>query len=474
MVFSTSYFLTIFLPIFLIIYYVVGRKFKNWGILLASILFYAWGAPKFVFILIGSTIITFYLVRMMHKTDVLNRKRVFLILSIVLNLGLLVYFKYANFFIENVNAFLNVFGVSAIGWINVMLPIGISFYTFQTLTYSIDVYRKVHEPLNKVNDYLLYIMSFPQMIAGPIVRFNTIADQIVYRDETVDDKLTGFIRFSIGLAKKVLIANVMGEQADLIMNSNIAGIDSVTAWAGILAYTFQIYFDFSGYSDMAIGLGKMMGFKFPENFNNPYVSQSITEFWRRWHITLGAFMRDYLYIPLGGSRVSTKRRLYFNLWFVFLVSGLWHGASWSFVIWGAYHGFFLVTERLFLLKFYKLIGKIPSIIITFLIVIVGWVFFRIEQWDIAFTYLSKMFIWQNNASELQTIPSFILFFVLAFIFSFSTLFKSGLKINNFLFIKENYSNLAYYSLVTLGLILFALSLTSITSTGFNPFIYFRF
>jgi len=185
-------------------------------------------------------------------------------------------------------------------------------------------------------------------------------------------------------------------------------------------------------------------------------------------------MRDYLYIPLGGSRVSTKRRLYFNLWFVFLVSGLWHGASWSFVIWGAYHGFFLVTERLFLLKFYKLIGKIPSIIITFLIVIVGWVFFRIEQWDIAITYLSKMFIWQNNASELQTIPSFILFFVLAFIFSFSTLFKSGLKINNFLFIKENYSNLAYYSLVTLGLILFALSLTSITSTGFNPFIYFRF
>jgi len=474
MVFSTSYFLTIFLPIFLIIYSVVGKKLKNWVILIASIIFYAWGAPKFVFILVGSTIITFYLVRFMHNAELRNRKRVFLILSIILNLGLLMYFKYANFFIENVNSFLQLLGIEAIGWVNVMLPIGISFYTFQTLTYSVDVYRKVHKPLDKVNDYLLYIMSFPQMIAGPIVRFNTIADQIVDRDEKIDDKLTGIVRFSIGLAKKVLIANVMGEQADLIMNSDIGSIDTVMAWTGILAYTFQIYFDFSGYSDMAIGLGKMMGFKFPENFNNPYVSQSITEFWRRWHITLGAFMRDYLYIPLGGSKVSTKRRLYFNLWFVFLVSGLWHGASWSFVVWGAYHGFFLVAERLFLLKFYKAIGKIPSVIITFLIVIVGWVFFRIEQYDLAIDYLSKMFIWETNVTEFHTIPSFVLFFILAFVFSFSTLFKMGLKVDKFLFNTESHRNIVLYSLVGVGLILFALSLSSITSTGFNPFIYFRF
>jgi len=474
MVFSTSYFLTIFLPVFLIIYSVVGKKLKNWVILIASVFFYAWGAPKFVFLLVGSTIITFYLVRLMHNAEVRNRKRVFLVLSIILNLGLLMYFKYANFFVENVNSALQLLGIEAIGWVNVMLPIGISFYTFQTLTYSVDVYRKVHQPLDKIHDYLLYIMSFPQMIAGPIVRFNTIADQIVDRDEKIDDKLTGFIRFSIGLAKKVLIANVMGEQADIIMNSDIGGIDTVMAWTGILAYTFQIYFDFSGYSDMAIGLGKMMGFKFPENFNNPYISQSITEFWRRWHITLGAWMRDYLYIPLGGSKVSTKRRLYFNLWFVFLVSGLWHGASWSFVVWGAYHGFFLVAERLFLLKFYKIIGKIPSVIITFLIVVVGWVFFRIEQYDLAIEYLSKMFIWEAGAAEFHVIPSFMLFFILAFVFSFSTLFKAGLKVDNFLFSTENYKNIVLYCLVGAGLVLFALSLSSITSTGFNPFIYFRF
>lgn len=474
MVFSTSYFLTIFLPIFLIVYYVVGRKLKNWVILIASIIFYAWGAPQFVFILIGSTVLTFYLVRMMHSTPLLFRKRIFLVASIILNLGLLMYFKYANFFIENVNAFLNLLGVDAVGWTNVMLPIGISFYTFQTLTYAVDVYRNVHKPLDKVNDYVLYIMSFPQMIAGPIVRFNTIADQIVYRDETIDDKLMGFIRFSIGLAKKVLIANVMGEQADLIMNGDIHGIGTITAWTGIIAYTFQIYFDFSGYSDMAIGLGRMMGFKFPENFNNPYISQSITEFWRRWHITLGSFMRDYLYIPLGGNKVSTKRRLYFNLWFVFLVSGLWHGASWSFVFWGAYHGFFLVTERLFLKKFYDRIGKIPSVLITFLIVIVGWVFFRLEQFDIAILYLKKMFTWQVVDAEFQPTYSFVFFLILAIIFSFSTLFRSGLVADRFFFSKEAYTNKVYYWMVPLGIVLFVLSLSSITSSGFNPFIYYRF
>jgi len=474
MVFSSSLFLTVFLPIFLIIYNIVGSKLKNWVILIASIIFYSWGAPKFVFILIASTVIDFYLVRMMYNSKALNRKRALLIISISINLGLLFYFKYANFFIENVNSFLNLVGVNPISWINILLPIGISFYTFQTLTYSIDIYRGVHKPLDKVNDYLLYIMSFPQMIAGPIVRFNTIADQIVERNETIDDKLTGFIRFSIGLAKKVLIANVMGEQADLIMNGDINTLSTSAAWIGILAYTFQIYFDFSGYSDMAIGLGRMMGFKFPENFNNPYVSKSITEFWRRWHITLGSWMRDYLYIPLGGSKVSTKRRLYFNLWFVFLVSGLWHGASWSFVVWGAYHGFFLVIERIFLLKVYKRIGKLPSVIITFLIVIVGWVFFRLEQFDQAILFLSKMFTWNAADVGFSTIPSFTLFLIIAFIFSFSTIFKLGAKACDFLFTPNNYQQSGYYWLIPISFMLFALSLSSITSSGFNPFIYFRF
>ena len=240
-------------------------------------------------------------------------------ISLVMNLVLLAYFKYANFFVENLNAALNSIGLEQVGWTSVALPIGISFYTFQTLTYSIDVYRRIHEPLKKVSDYLLYIMAFPQMIAGPIVRFTHIADQIVKRKDTLDDKLVGFYRFCIGLAKKVLIANVMAEQADLIFSSNLNELTTPMAWIGMIAYTFQIYFDFSGYSDMAIGLGRMMGFRFPENFNAPYISTSITEFWRRWHMTLSGFMRDYLYIPLGGSRVNSNGRLYFNLALVFLL-----------------------------------------------------------------------------------------------------------------------------------------------------------
>ncbi|MFA6950343.1 MAG: MBOAT family O-acyltransferase, partial [Lentimicrobiaceae bacterium] len=289
-------------------------------------------------------------------------RRLMLTLSVSINMGLLVYFKYSNFFIENVNAVLAVFGDNQVEWTKLVMPIGISFYTFETITYVVDVYRRVHKPLDNFWDYQTYIILFPKLIAGPIIRYHDLADQITDRsqNETVDNRLTGFYRFIIGLAKKVLIANQMGLQADTIFAMNYADLDSATAWVGILAYTFQIYFDFSGYSDMAIGIGKMIGFKFPENFNSPYVSQSISEFWRRWHISLGAWMRNYLYIPLGGNRVATKRRLYFNLWFVFLASGLWHGASWSFVLWGAYHGFFLVLERGFLLKVYEKIGKLPS------------------------------------------------------------------------------------------------------------------
>ncbi len=236
-------------------------------------------------------------------------------------------------------------------------------------------------------------MLFPQMIAGPIVRFNQIADQIEEREhlETLDNKLLGFLRFGIGLAKKVLIANVMGVEADKAFALAEGTLTSGVAWIGIIAYTFQIYYDFSGYSDMAIGLGRIMGFKFPENFNNPYISRSITEFWRRWHMTLGSWMRDYLYIPLGGSRVKTKYRIYFNLWFVFLVSGLWHGAAWNFVIWGAFHGFFLILDRLFFIKLSDKIGKYPSIAITFFITIIGWVLFRAESLYQIKYYLKAMF-----------------------------------------------------------------------------------
>jgi alginate O-acetyltransferase complex protein AlgI len=249
-------------------------------------------------------------------------------------------------------------------------------------------------------------------------------------------------------------------------------ISSGTAWVGILAYTFQIYFDFSGYSDMAIGIGKMIGFKFPENFNNPYISQSITEFWRRWHMTLGAWMRNYLYIPLGGNRVKTRRRLYFNLWFVFLASGLWHGASWTFVFWGAFHGLMLVLERGFLLDVYQKIGKLPSTIITFILVMIGWVFFRIEEFPRAFLFLKKMFSFQAGA-EFKADTGIWFYFILAALFAFFVYFKKGQKIQDAVYFDE-YPNRRHLVMASAIIILLVLSISSITAFGFNPFIYFRF
>lgn len=474
MVFSSITFLLYFLPIFLLVYNLIDKKFKNYFILLASIVFYAWGASDFIIILVLSTIIDFYIVKALYESPKKKRKQLLLFCSIFMNVGLLAYFKYANFFIDNVNQFLGVINVSAIGWTNVLLPIGISFYTFQTLTYSIDVYRGVHKPLEKLSNYLLYIMSFPQMIAGPIVRFNLIADEIIDRKETIDDKLQGFIRFCIGLGKKVLIANVVGEQADLIMNQPVENITFISSWIGILAYTFQIYFDFAGYSDMAIGLGKMMGFSFPENFNNPYTSKSITEFWRRWHMTLGQWMRDYLYIPLGGNRVNSKTRLYFNLWFVFLVSGLWHGASWNFVIWGAFHGFFLILDKIFLLQVLNKIGGFFSTILTFIIVVVGWVFFRLEKFDDAINYIKKMFSFSNEIAFENVSNEFISIAILAFIFSFVTASKFGKKLETLVYYNQQPTLFWYGKMILVSLVLLVLSISAITAEGFNPFIYFRF
>jgi len=473
MVFSSSIFLLYFLPLFLLVYHLVPSKLKNYVILLASIFFYSWGAPKFLFVILGSTIIDFYIVKQLFLSQVKSKRKLLLGLSIFINLGLLVYFKYVNFFIENLNYSLASVGVDNMEWVKIILPIGISFYTFQTLTYSIDVYRKKHEPLIKLTDYLVYIMSFPQMIAGPIVRFSSIADQIINRKEVIDDKLIGFYRFSIGLAKKVLIANVMAEQADLIFDSDYSLLSMPNAWLGMLAYTFQIYFDFSGYSDMAIGLGKMMGFTFPENFNSPYVSRSISEFWRRWHITLGDFMKDYLYIPLGGNRVSSKYRLYFNLWIVFILSGLWHGASWNYVIWGAYHGVFLILDRLFLQQFLNKIGKFPSILITFIFVMIGWVIFKVEELAELKIYLSKL-VQPFDKIEFDSNPAFNLVVCFAILFAFITSLKFGKKLGTFMFERNSYNLKNHIALTVISMMLFIVSLSSITSSGFNPFIYFRF
>lgn len=314
---------------------------------------------------------------------------------------------------------------------------------------------------------------FPQLIAGPIVRFNTIADQITNREAKGSDRISGFYRFVIGLAKKVLIANVMGHQADIIMAMDPGSMSSTFAWIGLLAYSFQIYFDFAGYSDMAIGIGRMLGFTFPENFNNPYISTSITEFWHRWHMTLSSWMRDYLYIPLGGSRVKTKSRLFFNLWVVFLISGLWHGASWNFVIWGAYHGLFLVLDRLFLKKLLDKIGKVPATIFTFLVAILGWVVFRLDTFPEAMEYYKRLFAFDFGPFPLETYRQFVIGLPIAIFFSFITIFKFGRRWEQKVFF-ESYTKQRYLWMGALVILLFFLSLGSITSTGFNPFIYFRF
>ncbi len=481
MVFSSIVFLLYFLPIFLVSYYLIDKKYKNILILLFSIFFYSWGAPKFIFVILGTTFLDFHLVKWMSNTKNQLNRRLMLTLSVSLNFGLLFYFKYSNFFIENLNTLLSAFGTGHIQWAKLILPIGISFYTFETITYVVDVYRRVHKPLDNFWDYQLYIILFPKLIAGPIIRYHDLADQITDRshNETLDNRLTGFYRFALGLAKKILIANQMGAQADAIFAFDYAQLDSLTAWVGILAYTFQIYFDFSGYSDMAIGIAKMIGFKFPENFDNPYTSRSITEFWRRWHITLGAWMRNYLYIPLGGNKVS-KNRLYFNLWLVFLASGLWHGASWSFVLWGAYHGLFLVLERSFLLKFLNKIGKFASTALTFFIVIIGWVFFRIEHIKDAFAFLKRMFAFDFNREHLNVYnvgfsldSEFYFYFVIAIIFAFFTYFKIGQKIQSSVYFNE-YNLKKHISVSFITVVLLSLCLATLSATGFNPFIYFRF
>ena len=374
----------------------------------------------------------------------------------------------------NVNAVLGLVHRPEIPWMAVALPIGISFFTFQSITYTLDTYRNVNTPMKKLTDYMLYITMFPQLIAGPIVRYCDVADQIRERHAAISDRLQGFYRFVLGLSKKVLIADVIGFYVDAVLAaSDYSALDSSTAWITIVAYTFQLYFDFAGYSDMAIGLGRMMGFKFPENFDNPYVSTSISEFWRRWHQTFSIFMKNYLYFPLGGSKVKTKRRLYFNLWFVFLLSGLWHGASWNFVVYGIIQGVFIVMDRLFLVKIMSKLGKIPSVLFTFLIIVLARVFFRIENIGMAWTFMQKLFAFDFvKTVSVYDLQSYVTIAIAAF-FSFITLTKFGLKLQNKVYFTD-YKLKGHILFWVLSLIGFAFCLASLNATGFSPFIYFRF
>lgn len=447
---------------------------KNSFLLFASIFFFAWGAPIFIGVVILSIIIDFFIVKLLFLSA--GKKRAWwLFLSVFLNLALLAYFKYANFFVENINLLVSNWGARGIvRWTDIALPIGISFFTFKKISYCVDVYRNTHSPFKSISNYALFILLFPELVAGPIVRFNEIADQIINREdkETIDNKLLGLFRFIIGLSKKVLIANVLGAEVDKTFDSNIIELTTPIAWLGIIAYTFQIYFDFSGYSDMAIGLAKMIGFNFPENFDNPYTAQSITDFWRKWHITLGNWMRDYLYIPLGGNKAG-QYRVCFNLFIVFLLSGLWHGASWNFIFWGCFHGLFLIADRLFLLKFYSTIGKLPSVLITFFLVMMGWVFFRSDNLADARDYFYKLFCFDFSETTFYFLTDFYVLILVAVAFSFAGLFSHiTLLPKSLLFAQYSNSKTVFVGFVSLVLLI--ISISGILGGGFNPFIYYRF
>lgn len=472
MVFSSNIFLLYFLPAFLVLYFVTPNRFRNYTLLLASLIFYAYGAPDFIIQLTASTILNFFLVKFMCKAEKQSVRKLFCGISIFVSLGLLAYYKYGNFTMENINAIRGLFGSEPVEWMKILLPIGISFFTFQSITYTVDTYRGINQPMRKLSDYIVYIMMFPQLIAGPIVRYNEIAGQIEHREHKWSECLQGFYRFVIGLSKKILIADVLGRWVDSMLIEDLATLDTATSWIVITAYTMQLYFDFSGYSDMAIGLGRIMGFSFPENFDNPYNSASISEFWRRWHITLGSFMRNYLYIPLGGNR-CTKPRMYFNLWVVFLLSGLWHGASWNFVIWGAYHGFFLVMERLFLGKVYKRIGKVPSVLITFILVMVGWAIFRIENIGDCWTFITRLFSFDFASVRHIGDPHFVTTLLVALAFSFVALFGFGKKMQNFVYYTE-YSSWQHIVVWIVAMFLLLFSIAALNVSSFSPFIYFRF
>ncbi len=479
MVFSSGIFLFQFLPFFLLVYFLTPYKGKNILALLGSLFFYAWGGPEFLLWLLISITIDYFLTLAIANTEDKSKKKKLLFLSLLSNVGVLLYFKYANFFVDNTGLLMSLFGGDNSfieSWTPVVLPIGISFFTFQKISYVIDIYRGNAKVLKNWVDCTLYIMLFPQLIAGPIVRYKDVADQMVDRRHNLNsqERLDGMVRFVVGLSKKMLIANQLGSMVDNELG-RLGSVSTPEAWLIIVSYSFQIYFDFSGYSDMAIGIGKMMGFKFPENFNIPYVSQSITEFWQRWHITLGSWMRDYLYIPLGGNRVSTVR-LYVNLIVVFLISGFWHGASWNFLLWGGFHGFFLILDRIFLKNLLGKIGTLPSVIITYVIVLIGWAIFRIEDWNELCGMLRIMFGDSiNSGIDIYLTSKFWSILVLAILFSFLPLIWC--RPVQWLYGYEGVErgNLFLETLrILVVVILMITCLSEVFASGFNPFIYFRF
>ena len=474
MLFSSPIFLFGFLPVVLFAYYISPRRVKNLILLVASLFFYAWGEGFYALLMVTSITINFVFGLLIDQ-DAPWKRRLSLSLGVFTNLALLGTYKYANFVVDNVNDLLELLDVDPFLLEPVHLPLGISFFTFQAISYLVDVYRRETPSQKNIINLALYISLFSQLIAGPIVRYHHIAAQITGRKHSVSMMADGIARFVFGLAKKMLIANQMGEVADGVFALSGDQLTASLAWLGVTCYALQIYFDFSGYSDMAIGLGKMFGFQFLENFNYPYISRSIQEFWQRWHISLSTWFRDYLYIPLGGSRVSPWR-VYRNLFVVFLLCGLWHGASWQFVVWGLMHGMFLVVERGGLGKILKRTWSPVRHAYTLMVVLVAWVFFRSEDLSSAMDYLSAMFGLHDASRSIQTVGMYATNEVLLVI-----LIGGVLSAPIFGLVSQKLEHLTSESPIwnavwrtALFGVLLSLSIIKVSSGTYNPFIYFRF
>ncbi len=479
--FSSSLFILYFLPSFLLLYFISGQKARKIIILLASIFFFLWTKPSFLVLLIITLIIEHYLVYVMYESNG-KAKRIILIFLLLMNISILVYYKYTHFFYNQFAAWLNLPDIGKI-----ILPAGISFIAFQKISYLVDVYRKTTTPARSLTDYMIFILFFPKILAGPIVRFNAFSSDLSAQNKNpkIEERLNGFFRFSLGLVKKVMIANVLGEFADEIFSTNTSMLNTSTAWIGALTYSFQIYFDFSAYSDMAIGLGRIIGFRIPENFNNPYVSVGITGFWKRWHITLGTWLRDYLFLPSAYAfsrkmpeekylKLKTEKWIYiFATMLTMVICGFWHGAGWTFIIWGFYHGFIMALEKLFLMRLLKRSGKIISVAFTFFVVVIGWVMFRADSVSYAFDYYSVMFSLSKAGSDFMITPQLVILLIVSGIFSFSAIIK---RINKWqITVFEHNENLkGIFLRMVATIILFVVGLSYVTASGFNPFIYFRF
>ena len=466
MVFSSLTFLFIYLPIVLMLYFFSPIKYRNIILLIVSLFFYGWGEPIYVLMMIFSIIMNWVFgnyINEYRSTDK-SKAKLFLIICIIFNLSLLGFFKYYDFIVSNLNAI----GISFIKPLNLSLPIGISFYTFQALSYPIDIYRFDTDKQKSVLNFGAYVTMFPQLIAGPIVRYRDIAEQLENRITNVDKFSEGINRFIVGLSKKVLLANNCGQVFDFVSNLSKAQSSTLTAWIGILGYTLQIYFDFSGYSDMAIGLGKMLGFDFLENFNYPYISKSITEFWRRWHMSLSYWFRDYVYIPLGGNRKGFSRQI-INIIIVWLLTGFWHGAAWNFILWGVFYGIILIIEKLFLLNKLEKAPALISHIYTMFIVIIAWVLFAFTDLSQVSNYLGMMFGFGVNSFAngvtLYLFRNYIILFIVAIIAS-TPIAKTKLNLFN----NENVKRFAPLVILLLLIICTAF----IVDASYNPFLYFRF